>query len=89
MSDQQDLIPDDIPGDRDDLEEVEAEDGETLGFAAAMERLEEILRRIESEQIDIDELGTELKRATALLELCRGKIRRAEVEVNQILENLE
>ena len=83
MSEQQDLIPG-----QDNETPIESE-GEQVSFADAMERLEEILRRIESEQIDIDELGTELKQATALLELCRGKIRRAEVEVNQILETLE
>ena len=34
-------------------------------------------------------LGEELKRAAELLELCRGKIRRAEVEVTQIVQSLE
>jgi exodeoxyribonuclease VII small subunit len=58
-------------------------------FTKAMEQLEHILHRIESEEIDIDQLGVELKQATQLLELCRGKLKRAEVEVNQILETLE
>jgi exodeoxyribonuclease VII small subunit len=58
-------------------------------FGAAMEDLEEILRRIEEEEIDIDELAEELKRAAALLETCRAKIRRAEVEVSQIVQSLQ
>ena len=57
-------------------------------FGDALAELEAILKRIESDEVDIDELGEELKRATHLLELCRGKIRRAEVEVNQILEDI-
>ncbi|MDX1504041.1 MAG: exodeoxyribonuclease VII small subunit [Thermoanaerobaculia bacterium] len=65
------------------------EGSETPRFGEAMERLEEILRRIESEEIDIDELAGELKVAAELLELCRRKIRRAEVEVGQIVEALE
>jgi exodeoxyribonuclease VII small subunit len=58
-------------------------------FGAAMEELEGILRRVESEEIDIDALADELKRAAVLLELCRAKIRRAEVEVSQIVQTLE
>jgi exodeoxyribonuclease VII small subunit len=57
-------------------------------FAAAMEELEAILRRIESEETDVDALAAELRRAAQLLELCRAKIRRAEVEVTQIVQRL-
>ncbi|HEV7670251.1 MAG TPA: exodeoxyribonuclease VII small subunit [Thermoanaerobaculia bacterium] len=65
------------------------EAGEPLSFRAAMEELEAILERIEGEEIDVDELAAELRRATQLLELCRGKIRKAEVEVTQIVQSLE
>lgn len=60
-----------------------------LGFGAAMEELEAILGRVESDEIDIDELAEELKQATKLLELCRQKIRKAELEVTQIVQSLE
>ena len=62
---------------------------ETLGFRQAMEELEAILERIEGEEIDIDRLAQELRRAAQLLDLCRGKIRKAEVEVTQIVQTLE
>ncbi len=65
------------------------EAAEVPSFRAAMDELEAILERIESEEIDVDELAAELRRATELLELCRGKIRKAEVEVTQIVQNLE
>jgi exodeoxyribonuclease VII small subunit len=58
-------------------------------FRASIDELESILERIEGEEIDIDRLGEELRRATYLLELCRGKIRKAEVEVTQIVQSLE
>ena len=64
-------------------------DAAELSFGAAMQELESILQRVESEETDIDELAEELKRAAELLEVCRGKIRRAEVEVSQIVQNLE
>ncbi len=63
--------------------------GKQVKFGEAMEELEAILRRIEEEEIDVDSLAEELKRATELLELCRGKIKKAEVEVTQIVQNLE
>jgi len=66
-----------------------AESKEPLGFGAALEELEEILQRIEGEEIDIDDLAAELKRTAELLDLCRGKLRRAELEVTQIVQSLE
>lgn len=62
---------------------------EAPSFRQAMDELEGILERIEGEEIDIDQLAEELRRAARLLELCRGKIRRAEVEVSQIVQSLE
>lgn len=59
---------------------------EEIGFGDAVRELEKILRRIEGEEIDLDRLAAELKRATALLEVCRGKVRRAEIEVSQIVD---
>lgn len=60
-----------------------------LRFGEAIEELESILRRVESEEIDIDDLARELKNAAQLLELCRGKIRQAEIEVTQIVQALD
>jgi exodeoxyribonuclease VII small subunit len=62
---------------------------EELRFGEAMEQLEAILRRVEEEEIDIDSLAEELRRAAELLEVCRGKIKKAEVEVTQIVQSLE
>ena len=64
-------------------------DPPALSFREAMEELEGILERIEGEEIDIDRLAEELRRAAQLLDLCRGKIRKAEVEVTQIVQSLE
>ena len=62
--------------------------GDSLSFSEAMAELEGILKGVEDEEIDIDVLGQELGRAAVLLELCRDKIRRAEVEVTQIVQSL-
>ena len=60
-----------------------------IRFGDAIDELEGILKRVEGEEIDIDELASELKSASALLEVCRGKIRKAELEVTQIVQSLE
>jgi exodeoxyribonuclease VII small subunit len=62
---------------------------EEPSFSAALAELEGILRRIEAEETDIDHLAEELQRASQLLEICRGKVRRAEVEVTQIVQRME
>ena len=68
--------------------EVSSPGVDAPGFAAAMAELEAILSRIEAEEIDVDALAAELRRATQLLEVCRAKIRRAEAEVTQIVQQL-
>ncbi len=70
-------------------DKVSAGDDESPSFMVAMKELESILERIDSDGIDIDQLANELRRATELLELCRGKIRKADVEVSQIVKQIE
>lgn len=64
------------------------ENTENTSFSAALAELEAILRRIDGDAIDIDRLAEELRHAAALLATCRSKIRKAEVEVHQIVEQL-
>ena len=68
---------------------MSVEDEKVPSFSVALQELEAILQRIDGDGSDIDQLADELRRATELLELCRGKIRKAEIEVNQIVQKLE
>ncbi len=63
-------------------------EGEELSFSASMEELTAIVQRIEEDQTDIDGLGAALHRASELLEFCRGKIRKVDLEVSQIVQQL-
>ena len=65
------------------------DDDEKLGFNASMEELTMIVQRIEEDQTDIDGLAAALHRASQLLEFCRGKIRKVDLEVSQIVEQLD
>ena len=66
-----------------------SQDAAGTSFSEALQELEAILQRIDNDSVDVDRLAKELRRATDLLELCRGKIRKAEVEVSQIVQKLE
>lgn len=58
-------------------------------YSKAVERLEDIIAKIENEEIDIDELADKVKEAVSLIRLCKGKIEKAELEVKDIVEGFE
>ena len=64
-------------------------DDAELPYADAMDELEAILAELERDDVDIDRLTERVARAAALLELCRGRIESARVEVTRIVENLD
>ena len=59
-------------------------------YTEAMKRLEAIVARIESNELDIDALGEQLKEAQKLIKYCREKLYKADAEIKKILaENSE
>ncbi|HLG03282.1 MAG TPA: exodeoxyribonuclease VII small subunit [Bacteroidia bacterium] len=58
---------------------------EDISYTAALNELNEISRAIENESIPIDELAAKVKRASALIEVCRAKLRLTEEEVKKII----
>lgn len=57
-----------------------------ITYEEAMTRIEEILGRIQREDIAIDDLAREVARATELIASCKARLQKAEDEVNKILE---
>lgn len=60
-----------------------------MGYAAAVEELEQILAELESDDVDVDRLADQVKRAADLIELCRGRLDEARVEVTRIVADLD
>ena len=58
-----------------------------IKYSKALEKLEDIIRRIENEEIDIDELSEKVKEAAGLVKICKDKITKAEVEVKEVVES--
>ena len=59
------------------------------GFNQAVEELENILKQIESGELDVDELSGKVKRASELLRLCQSKLRDTEEEIDKIISDME
>ncbi|MCR4337414.1 MAG: exodeoxyribonuclease VII small subunit [Candidatus Omnitrophica bacterium] len=60
-----------------------------LKYSKAIERLDEIIRKIEDEEIDVDELSDKVKEAVDLIKVCKDKIEKAEMDVKQVVEGFK
>lgn len=57
-----------------------------MTYEQAVKRLEEIVKRIEGGEMDIDSLTTNLKEAKGLVEFCKEKLTNVEAEVKKCLD---
>lgn len=57
-----------------------------MTYTAAMAEIERTLARLRSEELDVDTLAAEVKRATELIARCKERLRKTEEEVSKILE---
>ena len=57
-------------------------------YEQAMKRLEEIVSRIDSNELDIDSLGVNFEEnAQELIKFCRDKLYKADEEIKKMLDN--
>jgi exodeoxyribonuclease VII small subunit len=54
---------------------------ETMRYEEAMAQLEAIVRKMESNELDIDEIAAQLKTAQRLIKFCRDKLTKTEAEL--------
>ncbi len=60
-----------------------------LSYAESIEELEQIVAKIEGEEVDVDQLAENVKRALELIKTCNLKLKNTEEEVSKILKELE
>jgi len=60
-----------------------------ISYKDAVREIEEIIRKIESGELNVDELTDKVKRASALLEICRKKLKIADEEISKIIEGMK
>jgi len=58
-------------------------------YSEAISEIEEIIEKIENEELDVDELAEKVKRVSALLKICREKLQSTSEQVEQILKEME
>ena len=57
-----------------------------IKYEEALSQLEDIVSKMENEELDIDELTTELKQAQKLVKLCKDKLTETDKEIKTILK---
>lgn len=57
-------------------------------YQEAFAELEQIVREIESEAVDVDQLAAKVKRASELIRICREKLTATETDVQEILKEI-
>ncbi len=60
-----------------------------LSYTEAIERVEEILSKIERDELDVDQLAENVKEASQLISFCKEKLYKTEEEVEKILKTME
>ncbi len=60
-------------------------DGAELGYAAARAELDLILAELSGDDLDVDVLAERVERASALIEICRGRIANARIQVERVM----
>ena len=60
-----------------------------MTYQDAVNEIDEILEKIENEELDVDELSTKVKRVSTLIKLCKDKLHKTEEEVENILKEME
>lgn len=57
------------------------------GYSESIREIEDILERFSNEELDVDTLAAQVKRATELINLCKHRLRKAEEDVEAILKD--
>lgn len=58
-----------------------------MKYEEAMRQLQEIVRKMENDELDIDQMTEQLKRAQELIKLCLDKLMKTDEEIRNLLKN--
>jgi exodeoxyribonuclease VII small subunit len=56
-----------------------------IKYEAAFAELQTIVRKMENDELDIDQMSDQLKRAQVLIKLCKDKLTKTDEEIKKIL----
>lgn len=58
-----------------------------ISYEDAVKQLEHIVSQMENNELDIDQMGSQLKTAQKLIKLCKDKLIKTDEEINKILKD--
>ncbi len=58
-----------------------------IKYNEAVKEIENILKQIENEELDVDDLSEKVKRAYFLLKLCKEKLHSTEKDIENIMKD--
>ena len=59
---------------------------EEFKYEEAIKQLEDLVEKLENDELDIDSMSENLKKAQRLIKLCKDKLTKTDDEINKILE---
>jgi len=60
-----------------------------VSYKEAITEIDEILRQLEDNELDVDELSEKVKRVSQLVTLCKEKLHNTEEEIDKILKEMD
>lgn len=60
-----------------------------MSYKEAMAEIEEIVLKLENNQLDVDELSVKVKRVSELITFCKSKLHETEEEVEKVLKTMD
>ncbi len=60
-----------------------------MSYKEAFSELESILAQIESDELNVDDLTANVKRASELIKFCKSKLFETEAEIEKIIADIE
>ena len=58
-----------------------------MKYEAAFAELQTIVRKMENDELDVDQMTAQLKRAQELIKFCKDKLTKTDEEIKKILAN--
>lgn len=62
---------------------------EEMKYETAFAQLQDIVRKMENEEFNIDEIAVQLKEAQRLIKFCKDKLTKTELEIQKIQSERE
>lgn len=61
----------------------------SVRYAQAVKELNALVEKMQSQELDVDELSEAVKKALSLVKLCRKKLQNTEIEIKKIIDEFD